>query len=103
MSFTYIARLRIRPEAEAEFLSAIDDMTAATAADPSTLDYKVFTRADDPYSYVFYESYVDEAADEHHRTGPTTGPIIARMVACIDDSGFSQEFWNPVSERARGA
>ena len=103
MSFTYIARLRIRPEAEADFLAAIDDMMAAAAEDPNTLDYKAFTLVDDAYSYVFYESYVDAEADEHHRNGPITAPIIARMVACIDDSGFSQEFWNPVSELTRRA
>src|SRR3546814_10232063 len=64
---------------------------------PGTLDYQVFTLADDPYSYVFYESYVDADADERHRTGPVSGPIVARMVECIDDRGFAQEFWTPVA------
>lgn len=103
MAFTYLARLRIRPAMEGEFLAAINDMVEAARQDPGTLDYKVFT-LEDPYSYVFYESYVDAEADERHRTGPVTGEIVRRMVACIDESGFSQEFWHPVAELGcRGA
>lgn len=101
MSFTYIARLHIRPEMEAEFRTAIADMMAAARNDPGTLDYKVFT-LEDPYSYVFYESYVDAEADERHRSDPVTGAIVQRMVACIDEQGFSQEFWTPVAELDRG-
>jgi (4S)-4-hydroxy-5-phosphonooxypentane-2,3-dione isomerase len=97
MSFSYIARLRIRPEKEEDFSAAIADMVEAASADPGTRDYKVFT-SEDRFSYVFYESYVDAEADERHRTGEITGPIIARMLECVDESGFSQEFWTLVSE-----
>lgn len=97
MSYTYIARLHIKPEMEANFRQAIADMMEVARHDPGTLDYQVFTLADDPYSYVFYESYVDADADERHRTGPVSGPIVARMVECIDDRGFAQEFWTPVA------
>lgn len=96
MAFTYTARLRIRPEKEAAFRAALDDMIAVARTDPGTLDYKVFT-LDDPYCYVFYESYVDAAADERHRTDPVSGAIVQRLVDCIDGDGFSQEFWTPVA------
>ena len=96
MAFTYTARLRIRPEKEAAFRAAVADMIDAARADPGTLDYKVFTLAD-PYSYVFYESYVDAEADERHRSDPVSGAIVQRLVDCIDDNGFSQEFWTAVA------
>src|SRR3546814_13328342 len=59
MSYTYIARLHIKPEMEANFRQAIADMMEVASHDPGTQDYQVFTLADEPYSYVFYESYVD--------------------------------------------
>lgn len=100
MSFTYIARLRIRPETQAAFDIAIADMMVAAQADPGTLDYRVFMMADDPHNYVFFESYVDAEADAKHRADPVSGEIVRRMVACIDDSGFSQEFLTPVAAMA---
>src|SRR3546814_4671305 len=67
MSYTYIARIHIKPEMEANFRQAIADMMEVARHDPGTLDYQVFTLADDPYSYVFYESYVDaDARSEEH-------------------------------------
>lgn len=96
MAFTYMVRLRIQPEKEAAFRAAVADMIAVARADPDILDYKVFT-LEDPYRYVFYESYVDAAADERHRTDPASGAIVQRLVDCIDEDGFSQEFWTPIA------
>lgn len=96
MSFTYTARLRIKPGTEATFLAAVSDMIAVAKSDPGTLDYKVFT-LDDPLDFVFYESYIDQAADEAHRSDPVSGEIIQRMLTCIDESGFALEHWTPVA------
>jgi quinol monooxygenase YgiN len=97
MPFCYFARFRIVPEKEDAFLAAVDEMLAAAARDPGTLDYKAFT-GEDRYSYTFYESYIDAAADEKHRTTGETAEIIGRMVQCIDPSGFSQEFLTQVAD-----
>jgi quinol monooxygenase YgiN len=96
MSHTYIARFRIRPGTESRFAGLIDEMIEASRADPGTLDYKAFTGTD-PLHQIFYESYVDEDADLAHRTGPVTGPIVARMVECIDEGGFTCEVLNEVA------
>jgi len=102
MSFIYTARLTIRPGTEEAFHAAVKDMIAAAAADPGTLDYKVFT-LENPRQFVFYESYVDQAADEAHRNDPVSGEIVQRMVACIDDSGFALEHWTPVAALSTAA
>ena len=95
MAYTYIARLRIKPGTEAEFRQLIDEMIAAERLNPDSLGYDVF-HLDDPLEYVFLESYVDEAADTAHREHPRTGPIIQRMVGCIDGT-FTREMWHPVA------
>lgn len=95
MAYQYIARLRIKPGTEAEFRSAISDMIAIERENPGCLGYEVF-HLDDPLEYVFFESYVDRAADDAHRENPITKPIIDRMVACVDGN-FSRENWHSVA------
>src|SRR3546814_12541307 len=98
MSYTYIARLHIKPEMKANFRQAIADLMEIARHDPGTLDYQVFTLADDPYTSLFYESYVDAYAGQRHRTGPLSGPIVARVAECLAHRGFSHEYGTSVTD-----
>src|SRR3546814_14327371 len=79
ISYTYIARLHIKPEMEANFRQALAAMMEVARHDPGTLDYQVFTLPADPYSSFFHETHVDPDADEHHPPGQASEPTLARM------------------------
>jgi (4S)-4-hydroxy-5-phosphonooxypentane-2,3-dione isomerase len=96
MSFSFIARFRVKPERDAEFVSLIPQMEANSAEEPGTLSYK-FYRTDEPNGFAVFESFVDEAADEAHRANPKNEEIIARMIECMDGT-YVREYLRPVEQ-----
>ena len=66
--FSVVARLRAakgRGDALAAFL--IGQVAAVRAAEPGCLTYRIHRSTRDPELFLFYESFVDEAAFEVHR------------------------------------
>ncbi len=95
MSFDFLARFRILPEKEAEFLALVPPMEANAREEPGTLFYK-FYRLEDPGMFAVFESFVDEAADEAHRNNPANAGLIAGMIACMDGT-YTRELLLPLA------
>ena len=68
---TVVARLRAaqdKGDALAAFLT--EQAAVVRAAEPGCLAYRVHRSMKDPLSFLFYETYTDEAAYELHRAAP---------------------------------
>lgn len=85
MAFSFLARFRIRPDKEAEFVDLTRQMEALAPSEPGTLSYK-FYRLAEPGMFAVYESFTDAAADRAHMDYPHNKPLIERMIACMDGS-----------------
>jgi autoinducer 2-degrading protein len=94
MSYTFLARFRVKPEHDAQFVELIDAMEANTKDEPKTLEYK-FYRLDEAGGFAVFESFTDESGDQDHRDNPANAPIIERMIGCMED-GYEREFLLPV-------
>jgi autoinducer 2-degrading protein len=95
MAFTFLARMKVKPECDAEFADLCRQMEALVKQhEPRTLHYQFF-RLDEPHGFAVLESFEDEAADEEHRNAPHSQAIIARMIACLD-GGYTREYLRPL-------
>ncbi len=95
MTHTFIARMKIFPEKEAQYLEACERMEKAVAEnEPGALIYK-FYRLREPNSFAVIESFKDEAADEAHQASDHFKEIAPLMIECID-GGWSREYLDPL-------
>lgn len=83
MAFTFLARMRIKPDRESEFIALAREMEGLVHLEPGTLDYRFFRLAE-PGMFAVYESFVDEAADKAHIAYDHARPLIERMLACME-------------------
>ena len=68
---TVVARVRAaanKGDALAAFLT--EQAAAVKAAEPGCLAYRVHRSTKDPDAFLFYETYVDDAAFDAHRASP---------------------------------
>lgn len=95
MAFTFIARMKVFPEKEAQFIDTCERMEAAVAAnEPNTLIYK-FYRLREPHSFAVIESFKSEADDEAHQQSAHFLEIVPDMIECLD-GGYTREFLDPL-------
>lgn len=83
MAHSFIARFRIRPDKETEFIDLTREMEALAPSEPGTLSYK-FYRLAEPGMFAVYESFVDAEADRVHMDYPHNKLLIERMIACME-------------------
>jgi len=77
-------RARAKPEKRDEFVRLIVALRdKALASEPDTLIFEFFQAAD-PNEFVFFEGYVDEAAQQRHQTAPYHEAMSAAGWACLD-------------------
>lgn len=68
MSLTLIARIKAKPGSEQELENAFHDMIKKVrAAEPGCLTYVLHKSNQDPTTFVWYETYTDQAAFDTHR------------------------------------
>ncbi len=97
MAHTFIARFKIFPEKEAQFLAACERMEKAVAAnEPDALGYK-FYRLREPNMFAAFEAFTDEAADEAHQNSDHFKEIAPTLIECID-GGWEREFLDPLKK-----
>jgi autoinducer 2-degrading protein len=69
--FVLVVSLRVKPHKNQQFLAAIEANAAASRRDePGCRRFDVVRDNDEPYHYVLYEMYDDEAAFDAHRKTP---------------------------------
>lgn len=95
MTCTFIARMKIFPDKEAQFIDACERMEAAVAAhEPNTLIYK-FYRLRAPNAFAVIESFKSETDDEAHQQAAHFLEIVPDMMECID-GGYEREYLDPL-------
>jgi quinol monooxygenase YgiN len=95
MTHTFIARMKVFPDKEAQFIDVCERMEAAVAAhEPNTLIYK-FYRLRDANSFAVIESFKSEADDEAHQKSAHFLEIVPAMLECID-GGYTREYLDPL-------
>lgn len=94
MPMTFLARFKVKPEKDAEFVALIADAERIAADEPDTLAYK-FYRLDDPHAFAVLESFTGPEADEAHQANPANVPIIEKMIACMDGT-YVREYLHDV-------
>ena len=68
MSVTLIARIKAKPGSEHELETAFRDMIKKVrAAEPGCLTYVLHKSNQDPTTFVWYETYTDQASFDAHR------------------------------------
>lgn len=96
MAFTFIARMKIFPDKEAQFIDACERMEKAVAEhEPDALIYK-FYRLREPHSFAVIESFRTEAGDQAHQETRHFKEIAPAMIECID-GGWQREFLDPLA------
>lgn len=89
VAYSFLARFRIKPDREREFIALANQMESLIDREPGTLAYKFFRLAE-PGMFAVFESFVDEAADKAHMESEHGKPIIEKMLECMDGS-YSRE------------
>ncbi|MGC6476360.1 MAG: putative quinol monooxygenase [Parvibaculales bacterium] len=97
MAFTFIARMKVFPDKEAQFIETCERMEKAVAEnEPNTLFYK-FYRLREPNSFAVIESFKTEADDEAHQQTEHFKEIVVDMLECLD-GGYEREFLDPLKD-----
>jgi autoinducer 2-degrading protein len=96
MTFTFIARMKVHPHKEKQFIAACAAMEKAVAEkEAGALLYK-FYRLREPNAFAVIESFVDEAADAAHQQTAHFKEIAPGMIECIN-GGWTREFLDPLA------
>jgi (4S)-4-hydroxy-5-phosphonooxypentane-2,3-dione isomerase len=84
--FVLVVSLRVKPDRDRQFLTAIEANAAASLRDePGCRRFDVLRDNADPHRYLLYEMYDDEAAFQAHRNMPHF-PVWRRAAAeCVDE------------------
>lgn len=95
MAYSFLARMTVKPEKDAEFVELCRDMESLVRAlEPRTLDYRFF-RLDAPHGFAVLESFEDEDAEREHREAEHARPLIAKMLDCLDGT-YVREYLRPL-------
>lgn len=96
MEYTFIARMKVFPEKEAQFIDACERMEKAVAQnEDGALIYK-FYRLREANSFAVIESFASEEADAAHQASDHFKEIAQDMIPCID-GGWTREYLDPLT------
>ncbi len=101
MTKSFIARLRVRPEAVDEFERLQAELKALVhAQEPDALVYEVLRSADTPGLYHVVATFRDEAAFDHHMQIDFHDRLVPPILACLE-SDMELSFHVSLGEPAR--
>ncbi len=82
---TFLSRMTVKADKEAEYLELVHKLTAAVRAnEPDTLQYQFFKLRDKPLGYAVFESFTDAAAEKAHMDTPHFHELAPPMIECLD-------------------
>ncbi len=82
---TFLSRMTVKADKEAEYLDLVKKLTAAVRAhEPGTLQYQFFKLRDQPLGYAVFESFTDDAAEKAHMDTPHFHELAPPMIECLD-------------------
>lgn len=89
---TFIARMTVRPEREAEFVGYCKALQEHVRAhEPEVLAYEFF-RLREPNRYAVLESFPDEAAEHRHMSSAQLAALAPKISACLEGSWVREYF-----------
>lgn len=95
MTHTFIAKMKVFADKEAQFIDACRRMEKAVAEnEPDALIYR-FYRLREPHHFAVIESFATEAADAAHQASDHFKEIAPAMIECID-GGWTREYLDPL-------
>ena len=95
---TFLSRMKIKADKEAEFLKLVHELTAAVRAnEPDTLQYQFYKLRDTELGYAVFESFTDEAAEKAHLDTPHFHRIAPPMIECLDGP-YVREYLDDIDE-----
>lgn len=95
MAYTFIARMKVFPDKEAQFIDTCERMEKAVMEhEPDTQLYK-FYRLREPHSFAVIESFKTESGDQAHQDSEHFKAIVPDMIECLD-GGYEREFLDPL-------
>ena len=87
-----IFRMKMKEGKEEQALATLRALTEAMEAqEPNTLAYLFHRSQEDPSEVVLFESYVDDAAFQHHMQTPHMGEMRANLADLFDTSQIKME------------
>lgn len=93
---TFIARMKIKPDKEQEFVRLSEELTQRVlATEPNTLIYQFFRQRDKKLEFAVIEQFTDEVAEEHHRNTPHFAELAPPLIDCIDGT-YHREYLDPM-------
>ncbi len=95
---TVIAYLTVQPGTEQGFLDQFGSIVTQTRAEPGCINYDFHQHMTDPYRFVFYENYLDQAAYETHRQEPYIQAWVE--YARVNNAHFDVDQWSMLSSQA---
>ena len=91
MAVTFLARMKVHPHKEQDFIDLCHKLEEAVRdSEPGTLLYK-FYRLEEPLQFAVLESFQDHAAEEAHLASPHFKKFGPDMIACLD-GGYHREY-----------
>ena len=95
---TFLSRMTVKADKEAEFVALVHELTAAVRAhEPDTLHYQFFKLREQPLGYAVFESFTDEAAEKAHMDTPHFHRIAPPMIECLDGP-YVREYLDDIAE-----
>ncbi|MEM9305446.1 MAG: antibiotic biosynthesis monooxygenase [Pseudomonadota bacterium] len=92
---TFIARMKIKPEMETEFIRLARELERHVHAnEPDTLYYEFFRLRED-LSFAVIEKFTDEAAEEAHQNTPYFKELAPPLIECLDGT-YVREYLDPL-------
>ncbi|MEM7359328.1 MAG: antibiotic biosynthesis monooxygenase [Pseudomonadota bacterium] len=82
---TFLSRMKVKPEKEAEYLKLVEELTAEVhAKEPDTLAYQFYKLREEQYGYAVFESFTDQAAEDLHLNTEHFARLAPPMIECLD-------------------
>jgi autoinducer 2-degrading protein len=95
---TFLSRMTVKAEKEAEFLELVRSLTAAVHAyEPNTLQYRFYKLRDQELGYAVFESFTDEEAEKAHLDTPHFHRYAPPMIECLDGE-YVREYLDDLPE-----
>ncbi len=95
MAITFIARMTVKPEKEADFIRICLALREKVHAnEPGTLAYDYY-KLREPNRYAVLESFTDEAAEEVHLNQDYFKAVLDDIMDCLDGT-YVREYLDPM-------
>ena len=95
MVYTFIARMKIKPDKRSAFIKACGELEKAVIENEEGCLYYKFYKLREDNSYAVIESFVNEAMDIAHQETDHFIAIVPKLLDCLDGT-YTREFLDPL-------